>query len=47
MVQARDTALVLADRAINVARRGSDGIWRYTIALLSLHPDPKKEKPRP
>lgn len=40
VVQARETALVLADRAINVARRGSDGTWRYTIALLSLDPVP-------
>lgn len=45
VVQARDTALVLADRAINVVRRGSDGAWRYTIALLSLDPTPTKEKP--
>ena len=36
VVQARDTALVVADRAINVACRGSDGAWRYAIALLSL-----------
>ena len=40
VLQARDTALVLADRAVNVARRGSDGTWRYTIALLSLDPAP-------
>jgi ketosteroid isomerase-like protein len=45
VVQARDTALVLADRAINVVCRGSDGAWRYTIALLSLDPTPTKEKP--
>ena len=30
VVQARDIALVLGDRAINVVRRGSDGAWRYT-----------------
>jgi hypothetical protein len=35
-VQARDLALVVADRGINVARRGSDGAWRYAIAFLSL-----------
>jgi ketosteroid isomerase-like protein len=34
IVQARDTALVVADRAINVLRRGPDGMWRYAIALL-------------
>jgi hypothetical protein len=43
IVQARDTALVLADRAINVARRGGDGAWRYAIALLSLNPTTTKE----
>ena len=45
VVQARDTALVLADRAINVVRRGSDGAWRYTIALLSLDSTPTEEEP--
>ena len=34
--QARDTVLVLAGHAINVARRGTDGSWRYTISLLDL-----------
>ena len=45
VVQARDIALVLADRAINVLLRGSDGAWRYAIALLSLDPVPTKEEP--
>jgi ketosteroid isomerase-like protein len=45
VVQARDTALVLADSAINVLRRESDGAWRYAIALLSLDPVPTKEEP--
>jgi hypothetical protein len=45
VLQARDTALVLADGAINVVRRRSDGAWRYTIALLSLDPVPTKEEP--
>lgn len=36
VLQARDTALVVADGGINVARRGSDGLWRYAIALLSF-----------
>lgn len=35
VLEARETALVVADGAINVARRGEDGAWRYTIALLS------------
>ena len=44
VLQARDTALVVAERAINVARRGGDGAWRYTISLLSLEQDPKEEQ---
>lgn len=44
VVQARDTALVLAEGAINVLRRGSDGAWRYAIALLSFDPATKKEE---
>jgi hypothetical protein len=43
VVQARDLALVLADGAINVARRGSDGGWAYAIALLALDPTTTKE----
>src|SRR5680860_841480 len=35
VLQARDTALVVAGRSINVLRRGSDGAWRYAISLLS------------
>jgi hypothetical protein len=34
VLQTRDTALVLAGHAVNVARRGNDGFWRYTISLL-------------
>jgi hypothetical protein len=45
VVQARDIALVLADSAINVARRGSDGAWGYAIALLSLDSTTTKEGP--
>ena len=36
LVQARDTALVVARRAINVVRRGSDGRWRYAISLMAF-----------
>ena len=39
VVQARETALVLADGAISVVRRGSDGAWRYTVVLLSRDPN--------
>jgi len=34
VLQARDTALVVARSAISVVRRGGDGAWRYAIALL-------------
>lgn len=36
VLQARDTALVLGDGAIHVARRGADGVWRAAIALLPI-----------
>ncbi len=35
VVQARDTGLIVSEHGINVVRRGSDGGWRYAIALLS------------
>ena len=45
VVQARDTALVVADRVINVVRRGSDGAWRYSISLMSsAHTTPQERK---
>lgn len=44
ILQAHDTALVIADRGINVARRGSDGAWRYAIALLSPDGTSQKEE---
>jgi ketosteroid isomerase-like protein len=45
VLQARDTALVVAERAINVLRRGSDGTWRYAITLLDTDdPTPKEER---
>ena len=40
VLQARDTALVLAGSAVNVARRADDGSWRYAISLLDLDPWP-------
>jgi ketosteroid isomerase-like protein len=45
VLQARDTALVVAEQGINVVRRGSDGVWRYAIALLSFDDpqDPRRE----
>ena len=36
VLQARETALLMAERTIGVARRGSDGAWRFAIALLAL-----------
>jgi hypothetical protein len=36
VLQVRDTALVLAGRAINVVRRTDNGSWRYAISLVEL-----------
>lgn len=36
VLQARDTTLLVAERGINVVRRGRDGTWRFVISLLSL-----------
>ena len=36
ILQARDTALVVAERGINVVRRAHDGTWRYAISLLDI-----------
>ena len=33
VVRARDVALVVGERGINVARRGGGGAWRYAIVL--------------
>ena len=35
VLQARDLALILTSRGVNVVRRGDDGSWRYVI--LALH----------
>ena len=34
VLQAHNTALVVAQRAVNVMRRRHDGRWRYAITLL-------------
>ena len=34
ILQVRETALVLAERAINVVHRDADGLWRYAISFL-------------
>lgn len=44
ILQACDTALVVAERGVNVMRRGRDGGWRYAIALLSLDHSTKEEE---
>jgi hypothetical protein len=38
VIQARDTALVVARQGINVVRRRSDGNWLYAISLLDTYP---------
>jgi hypothetical protein len=37
VVQARDTALVVARQGINVVRRCGDGRWLYAISLLDVN----------
>jgi len=44
VLQARDAALVVADHAINVVRRGRDGRWRYAISLLVSNNDTEQER---
>jgi hypothetical protein len=36
VVQARDTALVVAEHGVSVARRSPGGTWRYAISLLAF-----------
>jgi hypothetical protein len=43
VLQARNTGLILTKQGINVVRRGSDGAWRYAIAVLS-HDDTTTEE---
>lgn len=35
LLQARDVALVIAQRAVNVMCRGADRRWRYVVSLLN------------
>lgn len=44
VLQARDTALVVGEPGISVARRGADGAWRYAISLLSSDHETTKEE---
>jgi hypothetical protein len=43
VLQARDLALVVAERGIAVMRRGSDDAWRYAIALLATDEETARE----
>jgi len=42
VLQVRDTALIAGEFATSVARRSSDGAWRYAIALLRAQQQPKR-----
>ena len=43
IVQAGNTALIMTQHGANVVRRGTDGAWRYAIALLSqAHIPPRR-----
>ncbi len=37
ILQADDTALIVAGDGINVVRRGEDGTWRYAISIVQSH----------
>ena len=39
VLQSRDTALVVSHGHTSVARRGSDGAWRYAISVLTNEGD--------
>jgi ketosteroid isomerase-like protein len=45
VLQARDTALVVADAGVHVLRRAGDGGWRVAISLLDFEgsTQPKEE----
>ncbi len=44
VLQARDTALVVARHAVNVVRRTRDGTWRYAISLLEDQTTTRQER---
>jgi hypothetical protein len=44
VLQARDTALVVGGRGINVVRRRADGRWLYAISLLDVDPRPRRQR---
>lgn len=46
VLQARDTALVVAQTGIHVMRRGGDRAWRYAISLLALNDTTTEEEER-
>jgi mannose-6-phosphate isomerase-like protein (cupin superfamily) len=41
---ARDSALVVTDRGVNVMQRGADGAWRYAIVLHAVEESNGREK---
>jgi hypothetical protein len=45
--QARDTALLVGDGVINIARRGPDGSWRLAISVLRDGPPAPAQPSRP
>ena len=44
VLQARDTALVVADAGVHVLRRAADGGWRVAISLLDLEESTNDEE---
>jgi hypothetical protein len=44
VVQARDIALVLSERGVNVVRRSAGGAWHYVIVVLADDDPAEKEE---
>jgi hypothetical protein len=44
VLQARDTALVVAARGLHVARRAADGRWRLAVAVVDRWDDEEDDR---
>jgi hypothetical protein len=45
VTQTRDIALIIGACGTNVACRGRDGVWRFTIVLQEIDPGEKRSAP--
>jgi hypothetical protein len=44
VLQARDTALLVAARGLHVARRAADGRWRLAVAVVDRWDDEEEDR---